>query len=183
MKRTDFEMTKGIVFDLETTGLDSQVDEILSISIIDTDGNILLDTYVKPVHTTSWVEAYKVNGITKEMVEDAPTLDELASQIRNIFESAEMIIGYNELSFDLNFLDKLKLNIKDKKIVDIMLDFAEVYGEWNEKYNDYKWKKLIECADYYGYHFKAHNSLEDVKATLFCYKKMLKQNAINLRSI
>lgn len=29
-----------------------------------------------------------------------------------------------------------------------------------------------KCAEYYGYEFKAHDSLEDAKATLYCYKKM-----------
>lgn len=53
-----------------------------------------------------------------------------------------------------------------------MLAFAEIYGEWNEYYGNYKWQSLSKCAEYYGYTFKAHDSLEDVKATLYCYKKM-----------
>ena len=53
-----------------------------------------------------------------------------------------------------------------------MIMFAEIYGEWNERRGSYKWQSLTKCATYYGYEFKAHDSLEDVKATLYCYKKM-----------
>lgn len=52
-----------------------------------------------------------------------------------------------------------------------MIMFAEIYGEWNERRGSYKWQSLTKCATYYGYEFKAHDSLEDVKATLYCYKK------------
>lgn len=77
--------------------------------------------------------------------------------------------------FDLSFLSAVCINNTNAKIVDVMQDFAEVYGEWNEKYNCYKWQKLITCADYYGYDWsddKAHNSLSDCRATLFCYQQL-----------
>lgn len=53
-----------------------------------------------------------------------------------------------------------------------MIDFPEIYGEYNDYYESYVWKDLSTCADYYGYKFQAHDSLEDAKATLYCYKKM-----------
>ena len=58
---------------------------------------------------------------------------------------------------------------------DVMLEFAPIYGEWSSYHESYKWQKLTTCAKYYGYEFKAHDSLEDVKATLFCYKKMIEK--------
>lgn len=65
----------------------------------------------------------------------------------------------------------LQVSIIDEWI-DPMIMFAEIYGEWNERRGSYKWQSLTKCATYYGYEFKAHDSLEDVKATLYCYKKM-----------
>lgn len=53
-----------------------------------------------------------------------------------------------------------------------MLIFAKIYGQWDDYHGNYKWQNLSKCARYYGYEFKAHDSLEDVKATLFCYKRM-----------
>ena len=56
-----------------------------------------------------------------------------------------------------------------------MVEFAEVYGEYSEYFEGYKWQKLTTAADYYGYEYNAHDSLEDVKATLYVYKKMLEE--------
>lgn len=33
-------------------------------------------------------------------------------------------------------------------------------------------QKLVTAANYYGYKFKAHDSLEDVKATLYVFNCM-----------
>ena len=59
-----------IVFNTETTGPDpfGGHDEILQISIIDVEGNVLLNSYVKPRWHESWPEAEAVHGITPEMV-------------------------------------------------------------------------------------------------------------------
>lgn len=64
------------------------------------------------------------------------------------------------------------IEVDPEKWIDPMIMFAEIYGEWNECRGSYKWQSLTKCATYYGYEFKAHDSLEDVKATLYCYKKM-----------
>lgn len=48
-----------IVLDTETTGLNWEDDELLQISIIDGDGNTLINEYVKPYWTDQWEEAQK----------------------------------------------------------------------------------------------------------------------------
>ena len=55
-----------------------------------------------------------------------------------------------------------------------MLEFAPVYGEWNDYYEDYKWQKLSTCARYFGYkkENKFHSGLEDIFAILHCYFEM-----------
>ena len=42
-----------IIYDIETTGLYPESDEILSLSIIDLSGNVLFSDYCRPEHTTS----------------------------------------------------------------------------------------------------------------------------------
>jgi DNA polymerase-3 subunit epsilon len=82
-----------LFFDLELTGVYDH-DEILSISITDGTGRIVMDTLVKPAHKKKWKQTEKIHGITPEMVEDAPMLDELIPTIKEIFANADVLIAY-----------------------------------------------------------------------------------------
>ena len=82
-----------LFFDLELTGFYDH-DEILSITIIDGNGKLIMDTLVKPTHTTKWKRTEKIHGITPDMVVDAPTLEMLTPDIKQIFENADHIIAY-----------------------------------------------------------------------------------------
>ena len=165
------EADKLIVFDTETTGLDFENDEILQLSIINSDGEVLFDRYFKPEEKTEWPEAQKFNGISPEMVKDLPGYRDSLDQVKAIFENAETLVAYNN-AFDVEMLKRWGINLEEKKQADVMKDFALLYGEYQTEYNEFKWQKLSKCAEYFGYSFNPHNSLEDVKATLYCYEKM-----------
>lgn len=82
-----------LFFDLELTGVYDH-DEIISISIVNANGEVVMNTYVKPAHKKKWKNTEKIHGITPEMVADAPPLDDLADEIKRIFEEADNIIAY-----------------------------------------------------------------------------------------
>ena len=173
---------KYIVLDTETTGLRSSVDELLQVSIIDSEGNTLFDEYINPLVATHWDDAMAINGITPKMVSDKHNIIEYKKELNSILNSTDVIVGYNT-QFDLDFLSSVGIENKNAKVVDVMLDFAEVYGEWSENYGCYKWQKLTTCANYYCYDWgedNAHNSLSDCRATLFCYQQLQNEN-IDLR--
>ena len=167
----------ALVIDTETTGFDPEDDELLQLSIIDTDGNVLFDSYFRPCLNETWKEAERVHHISPETVKNAPSIAEKIAEINSIIYQADTIIGYN-INFDLGFLHNNGLMISDDvKIIDVMSDFSVVYDEYSEYYGDYKWQKLSTAADYYGYDWnsqlhKAHNSLADCFATLHVYKSM-----------
>ncbi len=168
-------LANTICVDLETTGVDRDSSEILQIAIIDGNGNELLNSYVKPYFAKEWRDAERINGISPEKVKDAPYLHDLIGVIRGIFDKATWIVGYNHKWFDLPFLNRYGINTNGKILADVMLDFAPIYGEWNEEKNSYKWKKLIECAEYFGYDWgddSAHDGLADARATLHCFYKI-----------
>ncbi len=159
---------KLIVIDIETTGLDIAKDEVLQISIIDEKYNTLLNEYCKPEHITSWKEAEAVHGITPELVKDKPHFQYYVNKVQELISTAERILVYNGLDFDLKMLEKYGIHVDYTKNYDLMLEVDKVYR---------KWFKLVELAKYYGYKFKAHDSLEDVKATLYCYYKFRKEQS------
>ena len=165
-----------IVLDLETTGLDYSHDEILQASIISGTGETLYNSYFKPIYAKSWKGAENVNYITPEMVANAPNIYQEMPKINAILSNAKTIIGYNHSAFDIPFLKANGAVIpEDVEIIDVMLKFAPIYGEYSEYFEDYKWQKLTTCAEYYHYDWgndKAHNSLADCRATLFCYQVM-----------
>lgn len=163
--------SKTIVVDTETTGLTAD-SEILQVSIIDGDGNTLFNSFVKPYIAESWSESECIHHISPDMVKDAPYPHEIIPIIKGIYESAYTYIGYNS-EFDMGKLHEWGLNF-DGEVIDVMKDFAPYYGEYSEYFKDYKYQKLTTCANVFGYHFKPHDSLEDVKATLHCHKCLQK---------
>lgn len=173
---------KYIVLDTETTGLNSSEDELLQVSIIDTQGNTLFDEYIKPLFNKCWDNAMAINGITPDMVADKGNIIEYKQELIDILNSTDVIVGYNT-QFDLGFLSAVGIGNKNAEVVDVMLDFAPVFGEWSENYGCYKWQKLTTCAEYYNYDWGndvAHDSLSDCRATLFCYQQLQNEN-IDLR--
>ncbi len=82
-----------LFFDLELTGFYDH-DEILSVTIVDGFGKIIMDTLVRPVSTKSWKRTEEIHKITPAMVKDAPTLEELTPELKKIFEPAENVIAY-----------------------------------------------------------------------------------------
>ncbi len=55
---------------------DKPYDEILSVSIIDQDGNVLLNTLCKPQKRKSWASAQEIHGISPAMVKNQPTFED-----------------------------------------------------------------------------------------------------------
>ncbi len=104
---------KILFFDLELTGFYDR-DEILSITVIDGYGKLIMDTLVKPTHTKKWKKTEKIHGITPDMVEDAPTLAELTPRIKELFADAEHIIAYG-VSTDFSHIRKIYETEKEQE--------------------------------------------------------------------
>lgn len=170
-----------VVIDFETTGLNypsldrSSYDEILSVSIINQDGETLLDSLCKPQTKKSWPQAQEINGISPAMVKNAPTFEELFPTIKEILCKSKYVIAYN-INFEFNFLRAFDCafdfpggtKIRENVVwgPDPMLMYCAYKA--NER-----WQKLSTVAKHFKFDYNAHNSLEDTKATLHCYKKLL----------
>jgi DNA polymerase-3 subunit epsilon len=164
-----------IFIDTETTGLSKNGrDELLEVSIINGFGEVLFNQYIKPDNRKSWPRAEEVNGITPEMVKDCKPFSSYLEEVQNIFDEATCVIGYNT-EFDMTFLENEGIK-SDKFVFDVMRDYAA----YRDPGNHQKWYKLTACAKYFDYKWdkgKAHDSLADANATLYCFKKLFAADA------
>lgn len=151
------------VIDTETTGLDLIRDEILEIAIIDNNGEELLRTLVRPMNKTSWPEAQRIHHITPQDVANAPTLDELREQIREIV-AGQLIVIYNA-EYDQAMLGSCIDTAADVKCC--MVGFAQEYSDLFDQQE--RWHKLVHAAHFVGHDWgqdAAHRAIHDASATL-----------------
>ncbi|MBR4182470.1 MAG: 3'-5' exonuclease [Lachnospiraceae bacterium] len=158
---------------IETTGLDRVVDEILQLSIIDENENILYNQYFAPEWKAEWPEAMAVNHIIPEMLAGKPHFKDCLPQIQSIIDDADTIVTYNGEWFDIPMLEFKGIKFpEDYQSIDVKQEYAEYMAIWNEKVNGWKWWKLTEAAKYFKIEYRAHDSLEDTQATLEVRKRM-----------
>lgn len=156
-----------VVLDTETTGLNPQISELLSIAIVDPNGNVLLDIYLTPEHNTEWEDAEAIHGITPEFIFSGnfPKLVDIKQQVVDILRNKDVVI-YNA-SFDCGFINDI-LTEASAEAYDVMEPFAELYSDWSDYWQSNKWQKLTTAASCVLHEWKAdaHSAVGDCFATL-----------------
>lgn len=94
-----------LVYDLETTGLNPQEDEILSIGLLPYYGEDIqiegINLLLKPQKITEQPIASKINGIYPETVANCPTINEIRPLLHDLFMvHSDLIVGFNQTNFD-----------------------------------------------------------------------------------
>jgi DNA polymerase-3 subunit epsilon len=134
------QLTRPLVFfDLETTGLNIASDRIVELSYykVFPNGSSEGKTFrVKPTYVILGQElqmhisdeASAVHGIYDEDLVDCPTFQEIAQEVANVLEDADLA-GYNSNHFDLPLLAEemmragVSIDLKKKKMVDVFTIF------------------------------------------------------------
>lgn len=93
------------VIDLETTDLSCQFGEIIEMAGIKVRNNEIADRYQQLVKPNDLIPEFitQINGITNEMVENCPRIDEVLKDFLD-FIGDDIVIGHNIVSFDSNFI-------------------------------------------------------------------------------
>lgn len=168
-KLPSLDKSKILVFDVETTGFEPLIDEIIQITILDGFGSILFDSYIKPKHHKKWEDAEAVNHINYDMVKNSPTFSKAKKEIQKIFNKASLVVGYN-VNFDINFV-KANGIVVSGQIFDVMTAFASYYSSVNKKFY-HNWS-LKQCAKYFGHSYIPHDSSQDAAVTLECFNSLI----------
>lgn len=156
---------KFVILDTETTGLGNN-DVVIQIGIIDLEGNILLDTLIRPTKRKRISrDATAVHGITMKMLTDAPTFKEIYPKFCEIVGD-KTIITYNA-QYDARLIaqtaEQDEFKIKEFQLLCAMIAYSQFVGEWSDYHRNYKYQKLIGGD---------HTAIGDCKATLKILQKM-----------
>jgi DNA polymerase-3 subunit epsilon len=147
-----------IILDTETTGFDG---DIVELSIVDAQGNILYDSLLRP-HEAISEGAMKVHNITEAMVSGAPRLDEEWPEISKRIKGKKLI-AWNA-KFDSG---RLAHAMKAHNIPAIDFEWYCAMLEYTAHYGLRKWARLTKACVTLGIDFKqGHRALYDTLATL-----------------
>ena len=99
-KAREYLAVRPVFLDTETTGLDPSA-EIIEMCVVNHDGTVLLETYVKPVRPIP-LDAVRIHGISGEMVADAPNWPEVWPTVEAVIRGR--YIGIYNAEFDLKMM-------------------------------------------------------------------------------
>lgn len=163
----NFADSETVYMDIETTGLSPDTDEILEISIVNDEGDTLLDELVRPVHKTEWPQAQRVNKISPRDVKRARTFDQIKGDIKQAI-SGKRVVFYNA-RFDTGFLGPVMNVASDIQCA--MLAWQDYVGSRD---------KLVNAASSVGFNwaqFDAHRSRGDAYATRAVWRHLIDEAA------
>ncbi len=98
---------REIIFDTETTGLESKFDRIIEIGGIELLNHFptgrTIHLYINPADRKVHPDALAVHGITDEFLQDKPKFEEVVQEIRDFFEGARWVA--HNATFDMGFIN------------------------------------------------------------------------------
>jgi len=165
-------LQRPIIFlDLETTGLNLAIDRVVEIALLKVgiDGQKTVKRKLVNPEKPIPAEATAIHGITDEMVKDAPTFRQIANEVKQFLEGADLG-GYNSNKFDWPLLVEeflragLDFSVEGRK----MLDVQRIYHQMEPRnlgaaYKFYCSKELDN----------AHSAETDVNATWEVFESQL----------
>ncbi|HAU84569.1 MAG TPA: DNA polymerase III subunit epsilon [Lachnospiraceae bacterium] len=160
-----------VVFDLETTGVSVYNDDIIEISAVKVKGGEIIDTFstlVNPDRPIPYA-ATRVNGITDDLVADAPYLKDVLADFLE-FIGDNVLVGHNIYSFDLNFIYDAALNLYGRYVENDYIDTLFMARKCLPKLSHHK---LVDIAEHFNINTQgAHRALNDCIMNQKCYEEM-----------
>ena len=161
------------VVDIETTGLSSDLCEIIEISAIrytKLQPTATCSTLLRPVRPISGFIT-RLTGITNAMVADAPPVEEAILDFY-LFAEQDILMGYN-VNFDINFLYDNLLRYHGILLTNSFVDILRMSRKALPSLPNHK---QTTVAAYYGISTEnAHRASVDCQICNACYQKLRKQ--------
>ncbi|WP_100333727.1 PolC-type DNA polymerase III [Bacillus alkalisoli] len=162
-----------IVFDVETTGLSAMYDTIIELAAVKVkEGEIIdrFESFANPHHPLS-ATTIDLTGITDDMVENAPELEDVLKKFHDWIEN-DTLVAHNA-SFDMGFLNigyqRIGLGKAKNPVIDTLELGRFLYPDLkNHRLNTLCKKFDIELTQH-------HRAIYDAEATGYLLVKMIKE--------
>ena len=159
-----------VMLDIETTGLDSGLNEIIEISAARVEHGRVLERYDTLVHPVLPIgpETTELTGITNAMVRTAPRLaDVLPGFLR--FVEGEILAGHN-VNFDICFLYDALMRLYGLPLTN---DYVDTLRISRKLYPEEKCHKLADLKERFFLESEHdHRAYSDVDLTIKCLEHM-----------
>jgi len=173
-----------VVLDIETTGLCPGFDDIIEFSGLRVRDNKIIDKYstlIKPdCHISQFIE--ELTGITEQMLENAPSIDEVMNKIIS-FIGSDTIVGHN-VNFDVNFIYDFDELIYRQPLKNDYIDTLRLSKKLIKDVPNHKLETLAKRFN--KTYFPSHRSMNDCLATyeLFCHiSEFANDNNLELKKL
>ncbi len=159
-----------VVFDLETTGLESATDEIIEFGACKIENGKITETFSSFVKPSKHIprEITELTGITDAMVKDAPTINYVLPDFFK-FCAGSTMVGHN-VAFDIGFIyaaaRKLGYNFDNPLVDTIEMAHKKLPGLKN-----YKLGTVVEAL--HVVLDNAHRAINDATATAKVFIKLM----------
>lgn len=163
-----------VVFDLETTGISCERDEIIEISALRVRNHkeeAVFSTLVRPKGRIP-AAATAVNGITNQMVAQSPELGEVMTAFA-AFIGTDILVGHNIHNFDMNFVYDAALR---ELGLEIQNDYVDTLALARKCLPELAHHRLTDVAAHFHIATEgAHRALQDCRMNQQCFEAMVQR--------
>ncbi|MFW5998166.1 MAG: PolC-type DNA polymerase III [Bacillota bacterium] len=174
-----------VIFDLETTGLNAQTEEIIEIGAVKLqDGKIIdnFSSFIKPNKDIP-KKITEITGITEDMVKGSPGKEEVLTDFKDFIQDC-VLVAHNA-DFDYSFL---RNNFKKCDLLDKDYSLLDTLGLSRALLPDLKNHKLNTLTEHFKINLEDHHrALNDAEATGKLFLELIdeckKKDINNLKDI
>lgn len=157
-----------VVFDIETTGLNKQDDEIIQISAVKfiKDKKVdIFDSFISlSRHSSLPLKITMLTGIHDEDLGGAPNISDVLNKFDKFIQDLPLV-GHNIERFDIPFLINNGFYRQD-------IETLDTWRIARSKDIDVPNLKLPTLKNYFGIQNKSHNALEDCVTNAIVYRRL-----------
>ena len=139
---------KTVIMDIETTGLAKGERRPVQIAVMSTRGKMLLEALIQPEETIP-EPATAIHGIDDGDVALAATFPQVHGVLAGIFQPSVEVVVYNG-HYDWEVLEEAceqyQLPMPAVDVACAMRAYAKFHGQWDAKYDHWRWQSLTEAC-------------------------------------